>query len=99
MEAIVFNEDYKIPKKPEEYELDPKIYEEYMGVYSREGCKITVTREGDKKVFIIDDEYKIPFYPISETRFFNTWIDEAYEFTKDENGKLSFWGLPKVEKV
>ena len=95
--AIVFDEAYELPKVSREYELDPQIYENYMGVYEDCGCKLTVTREGDKRFFIIDDEYIIPFYPVSETRFFHTWIDEAYEFTKDEKGKLSFWGLPKVE--
>lgn len=94
--AIAFNENYELPKKLEEYELNPSIFQEYMGVYEDCGCKLTVTKEGDKKFFIINDEYVIPFYPISDTKFFNTWIDEAYEFTKDEKGNLSFWGLPKV---
>ncbi len=94
--AIVFGESYKFPYKPEVFQLDTKVYEEYMGIYEENGTKLTVTRKGDKLFFIIDDDYIIPMYPISETRFHHTWIDEEYQFERDSEGQLHFWGAKKV---
>ncbi len=93
--AIVFQEEYRFPDRPLEYSLDSKIYEEYMGVYKVDGAKLTVGRDKEKMFFILDDEYIIPMYPISETKFHHTWIDESYDFYKDENGEMYFWGAKK----
>ncbi|WP_312104577.1 serine hydrolase domain-containing protein [Lachnoclostridium sp.] len=93
--AIVFQEEYSFPGRPLEYALDSKIYEGYMGVYKGDGIKLTVGRDKEKMFFILDDEYMIPMYPISETKFHHTWIDESYTFNKDENGEMYFWGAKK----
>ena len=95
--AIVFQEEYSFPDRPLEYALESKIYEEYMGVYKCDGEKLTVGRDKEKMFFVIDDEYIIPMYPISETEFHHTWIDESYTFSKDENGELHFWGAKKQD--
>lgn len=94
--AIVFGESYKFPYKPEPYKLPSERYEEYMGIYEDNGTKLTVTKDKDKIFFTIDDDYIIPMYPVSETKFHHTWIDEEYEFKRDEEGQLYFWGIKKV---
>ncbi len=68
-----------------------------MGVYKCDDTKLTVGRDKEKMFFVIDDEYIIPMYPISETEFHHTWIDESYAFSKDENGDLYFWGAKKQD--
>jgi len=93
--AIVFQEEYEFPSRPLKYDLDYQVYEKYMGVYKDECTKLTVGRDQEKMFFILDDEYIIPMYPISETEFHHTWIDESYSFHKDENGELYFCGAKK----
>ncbi|MEW8995740.1 serine hydrolase domain-containing protein [Clostridium sp.] len=93
--AIVFQEEYQFPSRPLKYDLDYQVYEKYMGVYKCDYEKLTVGRDKEKMFFVIDDEYIIPMYPISETEFHHTWIDESYTFSKDENGDLYFWGAKK----
>ncbi|WP_346939789.1 serine hydrolase domain-containing protein [uncultured Clostridium sp.] len=95
--AIVFQEEYHFPNRPLKYDLDYNAYEKYMGVYKCDGEKLTVGRDKEKIFFVIDDEYIIPMYPISETEFHHTWIDESYTFSKDENGDLYFWGAKKQD--
>ena len=93
--AIMFKEEYEFPSRPLKYDLDYQVYEKYMGVYEDECTKLTVGRDQEKMFFILDDEYIIPMYPISETKFHHTWIDESYSFHKDENGELYFCGAKK----
>jgi CubicO group peptidase (beta-lactamase class C family) len=93
--AIMFQEEYEFPSRPLKYDLDYQVYEKYMGVYKDECTKLTVERDQEKMFFILDDEYIIPMYPISETKFHHTWIDESYSFHKDENGELYFCGAKK----
>ncbi len=93
--AIVFGQKYELPKRPEIFNLDPKVYESYMGVYEEPDIKLTVARDKEKMFFTIDDEYMLPFYPISETIFHHTWIDEQYEFGRNDNGKITLWGIEK----
>lgn len=93
--AIMFQEEYQFPSKPLEYALDSKIYEEYMGIYKGDSEKLTVGRDKEKMFFVLDDEYIIPMYPISETEFHHTWIDESYTFYKNKNGEMYFWGAKK----
>ncbi len=94
--AIVFGEKYTLPYKPKKFQLDTKIYEEYMGIYEENDTKLTVARNGDKLFFIINDQYIMPMYPVSETKFHHTWIDEEYQFEKDKDGQLYFWKIKKV---
>ncbi len=91
----MFQEEYQFPSRPLEYALDSKIYEEYMGIYKGDGEKLTVGRDKEKMFFVLDDEYVIPMYPISETEFHHTWIDESYTFYKNKNGEVYFWGAKK----
>jgi CubicO group peptidase (beta-lactamase class C family) len=96
--SIAFEETYELPVKPEEFLIDESILESYIGIYEAEGLGLEVKREEDKIFFTIDEEYILPMYPITESVFHHTWIDEEYSFTKDEEGDLYFWGIKKKTK-
>jgi CubicO group peptidase (beta-lactamase class C family) len=74
-----------------------KLYESYIGTYKDNTEKLTVGQDNGKMFFVIDDEYIIPMFPISENQFHHTWIDESYRFSKDENGDHWFCGMKKQE--
>jgi len=95
--AILFKEKYSFPSRPLQYNLEPRLYENYMGTYKGDTEKVTVGKENGKMFFVIDDEYVIPIFPVSENTFHQTWIDEIYEFSKDENGDLWFCGMKKTD--
>ncbi len=94
--AILFQEEYSFPSKPLQYSLEPGLYESYIGTYKGDIEKLEVKQENGKIFFVIDDEYVIPMFPISENRFHHSWIDESYVFSKDENGDLYFCGIKKT---
>lgn len=93
--SIAFGDEYKMPSKPPVFPLSSSILENYLGVYGGDGFKLELKKDKEDILLIIDDEYILPVYLISENVFHHTWIDEEYEFTKDENGQLSLWGLKK----
>ncbi|MPM78629.1 hypothetical protein SDC9_125640 [bioreactor metagenome] len=37
----------------------------------------------------------MPIYPISESTFHHTWVDQEYIFEKDEKGEIYFDGIKK----
>lgn len=95
--AILFKEKYTFPSRPLQYNLEPGLYESYTGTYKDGNDKIEVGKDNGKMFFVIDDEYVIPIFPISENNFHQTWIDESYTFSKDENGDIWFCGMKKQE--
>lgn len=95
--AIMLEEPYTFPDKPECFELESGLFESYIGTYQNEVEKFRVDKNGEKMYFVIDDAYVIPIFPVSPSRFHHTWIDESYAFYKDENGNLCFSGAQKVE--
>lgn len=93
--AIVYEEDYVMPKKPEEYPISDELLESYLGVYGDDSFKLELKWEKDSIQLIIDDEYILPTYPTCENVLQHTWIDEDYTFTKDEQGSIYLWGIKK----
>lgn len=93
--AITFEEKLNMPAKPEVFPLDAKVLESYLGIYEEAGFKLELKKEGEGLFLIIDDEYVLPTYPISENTLHHTWIDEEYTFTKDDHGQISLWGVKK----
>ena len=93
--SITFEEKYEMPVKPEEFPLSVNILESYLGVYEEDGFKLELKKEKKDIFLIIDDEYTLPVYPISENVLHHRWIDEEYTFTKDDDGQLYLWGIKK----
>ena len=94
---IVFAEEYCIPTKPKAFNMDLKIYDEYIGIYKDQWIKYEVKREGEKLYFIEDGKWAMPIYPISESKFHHTWIDQEYTFEKNNSGEICFEGVKKLE--
>lgn len=97
MAAIVFEEKYIFPNRPETFPLEPDEFENLVGTYVNDIEKFTVKKEDDKMFFVIDDAYIIPMYPTAKNRFHQTWIDESYVFYTDEDGDACFIGAKKVK--
>ncbi|WP_406242436.1 serine hydrolase domain-containing protein [Tissierella carlieri] len=93
--SIAFGEKYEIPVKPEAFPLSVNALESYLGVYEEDGFKLELKKEKKDILLIIDDEYTLPTYPISENVLHHRWIDEEYTFTKDDDGQLYLWGIKK----
>jgi CubicO group peptidase (beta-lactamase class C family) len=93
--AIAFGENVEMPMKHEAYPLSSDVLESYLGVYEDIGTKLELKKAKEDILLIIDDEYVLPVYPISENVLHHTWIDEEYTFTKDDEGQLYLWGIKK----
>lgn len=93
--SIAFGEKYEIPTKPEVFPLSTNVLESYLGVYNEDDFKLELKKEKEGIFLIIDDEYILPVYPISENTLHHTWIDEEYAFTKDDDDQLYLWGIKK----
>ncbi|MGH4124124.1 MAG: serine hydrolase domain-containing protein [Clostridium sp.] len=93
--SIAFGEEYEMPVKPEVFPLSDNTLESYLGVYEEDDSKLELKKEKDGIFLIIDDEYILPTYPISENVLHHTWIDEEYTFTKDDDGQVYLWGIKK----
>ena len=93
--AITFGDKYNMPTKPPVFPISVDLLDKYLGIYEDDGDKIEFKKENDNLFLILDDEYTLPVYPISEDSLHHTWIDEEYTFTKDDDGQLYLWGNKK----
>ncbi|HVS16636.1 MAG TPA: serine hydrolase [Thermoanaerobaculia bacterium] len=74
--------DDPVPSGPERVELDPAIYDRYVGVYELQpGFDLTVTRDGDRLITQATGQGPIEIFPTSETEFFAEAIDARLRFT------------------
>lgn len=93
--SIAFGDEYENPNKPQVFPLNDNVLESYLGVYKEDDFKLELKKEKDDIFLIIDDEYILPVYPISENVLHHKWIDEEYTFVKDNDGQLYLWGIKK----
>jgi len=96
--SIIFGDRIEPPARPTAYALLESAYEDYIGTYEGFGCKAVVTRDGDQLHFVWNDESGHPLFPIAEHTFHHTWCDWQYQFTKDDNGAMTFLGMPKISR-
>ncbi|MBS1812419.1 MAG: serine hydrolase [Acidobacteria bacterium] len=88
--AILFGEKYEIPQAKIIAQVDPKIYDAYVGDYQlAPNFILTVTREGDRLMTQATGQGKIEIFPESETRFFPKAMEAHLVFVKDASGKVS----------
>jgi hypothetical protein len=87
--AIVFEEEYELPKERMAVEVDPKIYDAYVGEYQLDtNFILTITKE-DNRLFaqaIGQGQPKIEIFPESETEFFVKVINAQITFIKNDKG-------------
>lgn len=81
--------DYQVQER-ETAQVNPKIYESYVGKYQVAGSDVSVTADNGH-LFIQARPFgpnKVELYPESETKYFITIDDVAFSFVKDENGQI-----------
>ena len=93
--SIALGEKYEMPKKPGVFPISDNVLKNYLGVYEEDDFKLELKKENNDIFLVIDDEYILPTYPISNDTLHHTWIDEEYTFTKDDEGQLYLWGIKK----
>jgi len=80
------------PDERKEIEVDPSIYEAYVGKYNLTANRIcTITREGDSLYIQMSGQPKLELFPESETEFFLKVVDAQIEFVKDESGAVIYF--------
>lgn len=95
--GLQFGESIEVPAHPQAFPLEDSVYATYMGTYEGYGCKASVERSGEDYYFVWNDDTVTPFYPVSETKFHHTWQDWECHFKVDDQGEVSFLGMPKIK--
>lgn len=88
--AIVFGEEYKIPKPFEEIDLPTKALEKFVGTYQMAPeLFMTVTRSDGHLKAQLTGQPAIPIYPESATRFFAKAVRAEIVFQVNEQGRVT----------
>lgn len=88
--AIVYGEKYEIPKERVAIQVDPKIYDAYVGKYElRPDFILTITLDGNRLLTQLTGQPMTEIFPESESKFFLKVVDAQLTFVKAEDGKVS----------
>lgn len=88
--AILFGESYEMPKKRQAIEVDPAIYEAYVGEYQLSTNEaLTITTEAQRIFTQFAGEKIMEIFPESETKFFLKVVDAQFTFIVSETDKAS----------
>lgn len=86
---LVAGAESVIPQDPVVANIDPKIYDAYVGRYEyAPGAVDTVTREGDHLMVQPTGQAKEEVFPENETTYFGKGQDWRLIFLKDEQGRV-----------
>ncbi|WP_315789918.1 serine hydrolase [Fischerella sp. JS2] len=89
--AILFNQPYELPMQRQVIELDPAIYDAYVGQYELEpGWVMIVTKKSDRIFTQWAGQERVEMFPESSTKFFLKAMDAQRTFVVDETGKASY---------
>ena len=87
--AIAFNEPYEIPTRPEAIDLDPAIYEKYVGTYQLlPEMQIAIRVEDGELTAQATGQGSFVLYPTSETEFFAEVADITVVFSVSDVGTV-----------
>ncbi len=88
---LIASHDSQIPPERVAVNVDPKIFDAYVGAYEiSPGLVFTVTREGDKLMGQSTGEKKLhELQPQNETTFFIKGDPDLDIFVKDEKGQVT----------
>ena len=88
--AIVFGEEYEVPKERMAAEVNPRIYDAYVGQYElAPDLIVTVTKENNRLFAQATGQPKFELYPESGTKFFARVADIQVTFVKNEKGEVT----------
>jgi CubicO group peptidase (beta-lactamase class C family) len=87
--AILFGEQYELPKEKKVAQVDPALFDAYTGTYELEdGRSIRVYKEGDRIFAEFEGQGTAELFPESETRFFIKEADIGISFVRNETGSV-----------
>ena len=87
--AIAFNEPYEIPTRPEAIDLDPAIYEKYVGTYQLlPEMQIAIRVEDGELTAQATGQGSFVLYPTSVTDFFAEVADITVVFSVSDVGTI-----------
>ncbi|MGB3292814.1 MAG: serine hydrolase [Phormidesmis sp.] len=87
--AIAFGEPYEIPQQPTVIEIDPAIYEQYVGTYQLlPEMQVTIRVEAGALTAQATGQDTFVLYPSSETDFFAEVADITVSFALAGNGAV-----------
>ncbi|MDJ0532849.1 MAG: serine hydrolase [Xenococcaceae cyanobacterium MO_207.B15] len=97
--GILWGESYELPKKREVIDLDPAIYETYVGQYKLEPSRslppsvgeliFTVTTESQRIYTQLTQQQVVEIFPESSTQFFPKVVDAQITFVTNDEGEVS----------
>jgi hypothetical protein len=82
-------EEKKPAGTPAKVNVDPKVYDAYVGDYDTPFGKLTISREGDKLYGAPEGQDKVEMVPQSETDFDVPSVGAKVKFVKDAGGKVT----------
>lgn len=87
--AILFGEQYELPKEKKVAQVDPALFDEYIGTYELEdGPSIRVYKEGDRIFAEFEGQGTAELFPEDETRFFIKEAEIGISFVRNETGSV-----------
>ncbi|HEX6904063.1 MAG TPA: serine hydrolase [Thermoanaerobaculia bacterium] len=81
--------DEPIPQERQAIQLDPAVFDAYVGQYDLPNLSVAILREGDQLFASPAGQPKLQLFPESETRFFLKEVDVQIEFHRGEDGKVT----------
>ena len=87
--AILFGENYAIPKVREIIKVDPNILNDYVGKYEvKPNFHFTITKENTQLYCQATGQGKLEIHPESATKFFIKEVDAQISFIRDIHKKV-----------
>lgn len=88
--AMVFDEEYTVPKVRTPARIEPGVYESYEGKYQLAPGIVITIKAGDQRLIArASGGGRADFFPESETQFFRKSNDDRLTFLKDETGNVT----------
>ena len=88
--AILFSEPYELPKKRQAVELNPSIYQAYVGKYQLSPDFIIEVKTEEQRILVqATGQENIEIFPESATKFFGKLVDFQITFILDDTGSVS----------
>ncbi|MEO1402322.1 MAG: serine hydrolase [Cyanobacteria bacterium J06635_1] len=95
--AILFGAPYELPTQAEEIEVDPALYEKYVGTYQLlPDMQVTMRVEEGQLVGQATGQDSFVLYPSSEIDFFAKIVDVTVTFSLSEDGIVEGFTLRQL---
>ena len=91
LERVLFGEKPEhAPKKRMTIDLDPRVYDQYIGTYKCKEKDLTIVTTKERDILAVEliGKGKVEIYPETETNFFATEVDAQVSFIKDASGNV-----------